>query len=101
MALIHDLSSRSEITAAPLLARLGLFAFGVLQRLEALVDRRRLGKLMEFDDRMLADIGVTRGDVASALAGDRLASEALALRACERRHADRARLRDRGQHQEP
>jgi uncharacterized protein YjiS (DUF1127 family) len=42
---------------------------GLLLRLwRALRQRRELRRLAEFDDRMLRDVGVTRGDVERALA---------------------------------
>jgi uncharacterized protein YjiS (DUF1127 family) len=40
----------------------------VATRLEALRGRQALAELLDFDDRQLADIGVTRGDIEWALA---------------------------------
>ncbi len=60
---------------------------------QAFVNRRRMMPLLELDDRMLSDIGVTRYDVAAALslpAGED-PSQRLASLSRERRHAQRHR----------
>lgn len=46
---------------------LGQFARVLNALVKALKDRREVMNLAEFDDRMLADIGLTRDDVRSAL----------------------------------
>jgi uncharacterized protein YjiS (DUF1127 family) len=46
---------------------LGQFARALNSLVKAFKDRREVMNLAEFDDRMLADIGLTRGDVRSAL----------------------------------
>ena len=54
------------------------------------VDQRRTMRLLDLDDHMLRDIGLTRSDVTSAIyAGDGPASQHLARRAEERRSAKR------------
>lgn len=51
--------------------------------------------LLEFDEHMLADIGLTRTDVMSAFATPHKMSERLEALARERRHASRAAARER------
>lgn len=46
---------------------LGVFARALANLVQALKHRREVKHLAEFDDRMLADIGLTRSDVWSAL----------------------------------
>lgn len=81
----------------------GLFPFvsAVLQHAAALVEamrnRRQVAKLLEWDSRMLGDIGLTPGDVRSAMAsplGDD-PSYRLGAMARERRHAFLASARER------
>lgn len=52
--------------------------------------RREIAGLLAYDDHMLADLGITRSDVASALAAEDLgdASVRLAHLRNERRHAE-------------
>ena len=62
----------------------------------AAMNRRSVNGLLDWDDRMLSDIGLTRGDVNSALAG-RLAddpSTRLRMLSSERRSAIRAQHRE-------
>jgi uncharacterized protein YjiS (DUF1127 family) len=62
----------------------------------AVQNRRAVGRLAEWDDRMLRDVGLTRGDVHAALAG-RVAedpSKRLDVLSSERRSAVRARRRE-------
>ncbi len=69
----------------------------IVARLTRAWQRRRLvGRLGELDDRLLADIGITRQDVASALAESIFVdpSEKLAARAHEAKLARRATARD-------
>lgn len=63
--------------------------------MRALGRRRIVGRLSELDDRMLADIGITRQDVASALSEPLMVdpSARLATRALEARHGRRAAAR--------
>lgn len=74
---------------------------GAVARVKALVrawqNRRDVHALLEFDDRMLADIGLTRTDVTSALASppDVDPSRRLRVMAVERRAAQRAQARER------
>ena len=60
-------------------------------------NRRMVTNMLELDDRLLADIGLTRGDVAASLAspGIQDPSARLAGFAHERRHAIRAGARER------
>ena len=54
-------------------------------------------KMWEFDDRMLSDIGITRGDIGAALASDLTSDPTMRLRimAVERRAGIRAQARER------
>ena len=52
----------------------------------ALVHRREIMHLAEFDDRMLKDIGLVRGDVEGALAGSLLHNPSQVLVRCAARH---------------
>jgi len=54
-------------TTVPGMAALGQFARSLLDLAKALRHRREIKNLAEFDERMLADIGLTRSDVTSAL----------------------------------
>ncbi len=60
-------------------------------------NRRQVGKLLGWDDRMLADIGLSQGDVRSALATPfpEDPSQHLRLLSGERRNAIRASARER------
>ncbi len=60
-------------------------------------NRRQVGNLLGWDDRMLADIGLTQGDIRSALAAplSEDPSQQLQLRSSERRNAVRASARER------
>lgn len=67
---------------------------------KAFQDRREVMNLAEFDDRMLKDIGLTRGDVASALAEPLHHNPSWVLVRCTERHsragrspADRQKVR--------
>ena len=59
--------------------------------------RREVGDLMSLDDRMLADLGLTRGDVSASLATPFLQDPTRQLTdlAHERRNAQRAQARER------
>ena len=61
--------SRFALTTMTLpgLAALGQFARSLVDLAKALRHRREIKHLAEFDERMLADIGLTRSDVTSAL----------------------------------
>ena len=61
--------SRFALTTmtAPGMAVLGHFARSLFDLAKALRHRREIKHLAEFDERMLADIGLTRSDVTSAL----------------------------------
>jgi uncharacterized protein YjiS (DUF1127 family) len=63
---------------------------------QAAMNRRSVGRLLEWDERMLSDIGLTQGDVRSALAA-RFAddpSRHLGFLSSERRSAIRAAARE-------
>lgn len=64
---------------------------------KALRNRRRVGSMLEFDDHMLRDIGLTRCDVAASLSGPLLEDPSTRLRvlAVERRAGQRAQARER------
>jgi uncharacterized protein YjiS (DUF1127 family) len=59
--------SASSSTTFSGTAALGLLARALTNLVVALKHRREVKHLAEFDDRMLADIGLTRSDVTSAL----------------------------------
>ena len=61
--------SRFALTTMTLpgMAALGQFARSLVDLAKALRHRREIKHLAEFDERMLADIGLTRSDVTSAL----------------------------------
>jgi uncharacterized protein YjiS (DUF1127 family) len=58
--------------------------------------RREVERLLGFDDRALADIGITRGDLRVCLAGSGLEDPSVRLRvlAVERRAGRRAQIRE-------
>lgn len=73
------------------LARLGAMV-------QAELDRRRTAALLELDDHQLADMGITRSDVASAIAAPLAAgkpSERLCRERADRRYASRKAARSR------
>ena len=76
-------------------------AFYVAERLArlrtAIRNRRSVKQLVTWDDRMLNDIGLTRGDVVSAMSGSIGDDPGYRLSALarERRHAERAAARQR------
>lgn len=61
--------NRSALSSMTFLrmAALGQFVRALVNLVQALKHRREVKHLAEFDDRMLADIGLTRNDVWSAL----------------------------------
>jgi uncharacterized protein YjiS (DUF1127 family) len=63
----------------------------------AISNRRMVGRLLEMDDRMLGDIGLTRGDVQSSLSGSVVDDPTSRLNSfwMERRSAVRASARQR------
>jgi uncharacterized protein YjiS (DUF1127 family) len=72
-------------------------AANLAARWHAAQNRRSVAKLLEWDDRMLKDIGLTEGDVRSAMAAPAGQDPSLRLRALssERRAAIRAEALDR------
>lgn len=72
----------------------------VVARYKVWKNRRSVARLLEWDAHMLADIGLTEGDVYSALAtrADEDASTQLQMRSLERRYASQAQARDRMAH---
>jgi uncharacterized protein YjiS (DUF1127 family) len=63
----------------------------------AMQNRRSVAKLLEWDDRMLRDIGLTQSDVRAVMAIKPTEDPSLRLDAlsCERRAAQRAEARER------
>ncbi|MXQ13653.1 DUF1127 domain-containing protein [Microvirga makkahensis] len=59
--------SVAPATAFPVARILTWFARSLVSLVKAFKDRREVRNLEEFDERMLRDIGLTRGDVESAL----------------------------------
>lgn len=72
----------------------------VVTRVRVWKNRREVARLLEWDAHMLGDIGLTQGDVYSALAtrADEDASVQLSMRSLERRYASHAQARDRLAH---
>jgi len=92
----------TRLRAAPaaterLLAVLEATASFMMSTARAMKNRRAVARLLELDHHMLADIGVTRSDVHSALAGGMTddPSERLSGFARERRYADRSRAHEK------
>lgn len=69
-------------------------------RYRAWKNRRSVARLLSWDDRMLSDIGLTQGDVYSAMAvrAAEDASVQLSMLSAERRFAHHAQVRDRLRH---
>lgn len=72
-------------------------AAAVVNRVRVWKNRRDVGRLLEWDDHMLRDIGLTQGDVYCAMAihGHEDPSIQLTMLAVERRHAHKAQMLDR------
>jgi uncharacterized protein YjiS (DUF1127 family) len=77
--------------SAGFLGRAGALARRFVAMMRAFKSRHDLQRLTEFDDRMLADIGLTRGDLRDAVAQPLWhdPTAVLVIRACERRQAAR------------
>lgn len=69
----------------------------VAVRLRVWKNRRDVGRLLQWDDHMLRDIGLTQGDVYCAMAArvDEDPSVQLTMLAMERRYAHKAQTLDR------
>lgn len=69
----------------------------IVARLRVWKNRRSVARLLEWDDRMLSDIGLTQGDVYCAMAARQAEdpSVQLSMLALERRFAHQAQTRDR------
>ncbi|ODN71691.1 DUF1127 domain-containing protein [Methylobrevis pamukkalensis] len=87
-------SASGSVTA--LLSLTGRVVAGLRSAYLAWEDRRAVARLQAFDDAMLADIGLTRGDVygALSLAVTERPSGHLASLAAERRAGSRAQARE-------
>lgn len=97
----------TPVTDTTTYARSGFFAViaaatatvgrAVINVLRALMHRRTVLEMASFDDRMLSDIGLTRGDVHAALSlpVDMDPSARLRILAVERRAGNRALARER------
>lgn len=88
--------ARSGFFAA-LAAATATVARAVINLWRALMHRRTVLEMASFDDRMLSDIGLTRGDVHAALSlpMDSDPSARLRILAVERRAGNRALARER------
>ena len=92
--------SKRPVTIAVLAAalRAGVYAAVAFVRTtwKARRNRRAVAGLLQFDDHALADIGLTRGDVAAVLSGPVFEDPSSRLRilAVERRAAKRAQVRE-------
>ncbi len=93
----------TEFTTTPATTgeRLQLFALALVARVgglwRAAVNRRAVGRLLDLDERMLRDIGVTSSDVRAAMSMPLLddPSQRLRVLAVERRAAHRAQAHER------
>ena len=72
-------------------------ATALVTRVRIWKNRRSVARLLDWDARMLSDIGLTHGDVYSALStrADEDASVQLSMRSLERRYANQAQAKDR------
>jgi uncharacterized protein YjiS (DUF1127 family) len=64
----------------------------LINLLRALKHRREIIQLADFDDHMLKDIGLTRGDVEGALAEPLVHNPSLVLVRCAERHSRAEKL---------
>jgi uncharacterized protein YjiS (DUF1127 family) len=89
--------ARPESTAERLLHLAGAAIARIAAVFAAIRNRRTVMRMLEFDDRMLSDIGLTRGDVHASLAApiDDDPSRRLTGYWQERRSAARASARQR------
>lgn len=92
-----DRTSIASLFASTAFGVVRSVAAGVTATWRAWRNRKQVVELLEFDDRMLADIGLMRGDVTSALASplDVDPSTRLRVFAVERRAGMRAAARER------
>jgi len=83
--------------ARTILAVAAAAAHGLAVRIRVWKNRRDVARLLEWDDRMLSDIGLSQGDVYCAMAAraDEDPSVQLTMLAMERRFAHQAQVRDR------
>ena len=91
--------SRSRLSTMTFssMAALGQVARSLVDLTKALKPRREIRHLAEFDDRMLKDIGLTRGDVSSALSEPLIRNPSWVLVRSAERHS-RAERPDRSAH---
>lgn len=101
MSTCETYSASARPTRTRSVAAFGAAALAiVVARYQVWKNRRSVARLLEWDAHMLADIGLTQGDVYSALAtrADEDASTQLQMRSLERRYAGQAQARDRMAH---
>ena len=101
MSTFETFSASARPTRARSVAAFGTAVVAmVVARYRVWRNRRSVARLLEWDAHMLADIGLTQGDVYSALAtrADEDASSQLQMRSLERRYASQAQARDRMAH---
>jgi uncharacterized protein YjiS (DUF1127 family) len=79
-----QMSTRMTITG---MSALGLFVRSLTNLAKALRHRGEIRHLAEFDDRMLKDIGLTRGDVSCALSEPLLRNPSWVLVRSAERHS--------------
>jgi uncharacterized protein YjiS (DUF1127 family) len=91
-----ELSPRPASAGERLQHLAGMAVFRLVGVWRAVQNRRAVAKLLEWDDRALRDIGLTQGDVRSAMAGPVVEdpSARLATMSGERRAAVRALARE-------
>lgn len=74
-----------------IMAAVGQFTRSLIGLVKVLRHRREIRGLEEFDDRMLRDIGLTRGDVAGALSEPLIRNPSWVLVRVAERHSRAAR----------
>lgn len=86
--------ARGAMVAVVIPARLAKMT---VQLIRSIYNRFEVLQMLEMDDRMLRDIGLTRGDVTSALSSPTMMDPSTRLRifAVERRAGNRAQARER------
>ncbi|BCP52451.1 hypothetical protein K32_10680 [Kaistia sp. 32K] len=101
MSTCETYSTSARPTRSRSFAAIGMVVIAnVVARFRVWQNRRSVARLLEWDAHMLADIGLTEGDVYSALASraNEDASTQLQMLSLERRYASQAQARERVAH---
>lgn len=99
--MIQSLPQSKSLSVAAVLVAIRAAGYAVVAFVrttwKARSNRRRVGSMLDFDDHMLRDIGLTRGDVVASLSGPTFDDPSTRLRvlAVERRAGARAQARER------